>query len=107
MDIDDAAVASTRANAQANSVTLNAALPHAAQGTYDLVLANILAKPLTLLAPLLTGHLASGGSLVLAGILTRQVDELREAYAACRGDPAFQAELAYELEHYVGHPSPV
>jgi ribosomal protein L11 methyltransferase len=81
VDIDDAAVASTRANAQANSVTLNAALPHAAQGTYDLVLANILAKPLTLLAPLLTGHLASGGSLVLAGILARQVDELREAYA--------------------------
>jgi ribosomal protein L11 methyltransferase len=81
VDIDDAAVASTRANAQANSVTLNAALPHAAQGTYDLVLANILAKPLTLLAPLLTGHLASGGSLVLAGILTRQVDELREVYA--------------------------
>ncbi len=81
VDIDDAAVASTRANAQANSVTLNAALPDAAQGTYDLVLANILAKPLTLLAPLLTGHLASGGSLVLAGILARQVDELREAYA--------------------------
>ncbi len=81
VDIDEAAVASSRANAQANGVTLNAGLPHAARGAYDLVLANILAKPLTLLAPLLTGHLASGASLVLAGILERQADELRQAYA--------------------------
>ena len=81
VDIDSAAVESTRANAQANGVALNAALPHAAQGAYDLVLANILAKPLTLLAPLLTAHLAGGASLVLAGILERQADELRAAYA--------------------------
>jgi ribosomal protein L11 methyltransferase len=81
VDIDAAAVESTRANAHANSVTLNAALPHAAEGAYDLVLANILAKPLTLLAPLLAARLASGASLVLAGILERQTDELREAYA--------------------------
>jgi ribosomal protein L11 methyltransferase len=81
VDIDAAAVESTRANAQANGVMLNAALPHAAQGVYDLVLANILAKPLTLLAPLLTTHRAGGASLVLAGILERQADELRAAYA--------------------------
>ena len=81
VDIDSAAVESTRANAQANGVTLNTDLPQAAQGVYDLVLANILAKPLTLLAPLLTAHLAGGASLVLAGILERQADELRSAYA--------------------------
>jgi ribosomal protein L11 methyltransferase len=81
VDIDHSAVESTRANAQANGVMLNAGLPQAAQGAYDLVLANILAKPLTLLAPLLTGHLAGGASLVLAGILERQADELRAAYA--------------------------
>jgi ribosomal protein L11 methyltransferase len=81
VDIDAAAVESTRANAQSNGVALNAALPHAANGAYDLVLANILAKPLTLLAPLLAGHLAAGASLVLAGILERQADELRAAYA--------------------------
>jgi ribosomal protein L11 methyltransferase len=81
VDIDSAAVESTRANAQSNAVTLNAALPHAAVGAYDLVLANILAKPLTLLAPLLAGHLAAGASLVLAGILERQAGELRAAYA--------------------------
>jgi len=80
VDIDRAAVESARANGQANGVALNAGLPHTAQGTYDLVLANILAKPLMLLAPLLAAHLASGASLVLAGILERQADELRAAY---------------------------
>jgi len=81
VDIDPAAVEATRANAQANGVSLNAALPQAAQGAYALVLANILAKPLTLLAPLLAAHVAPGGHLVLAGILERQADELRAAYA--------------------------
>jgi ribosomal protein L11 methyltransferase len=45
------------------------------------VLANILATPLKLLAPLLCGHLAPGAHLVLAGILDRQADELKAAYA--------------------------
>jgi ribosomal protein L11 methyltransferase len=81
VDIDNAAVEATRSNARDNGIELRAALPHAAQGAYDLVLANILAKPLTLLAPLLAAHLASGASLVLAGILERQADELRAAYA--------------------------
>jgi ribosomal protein L11 methyltransferase len=44
-------------------------------------LANILATPLKLLAPLLCGHLSAGASLILAGILSRQVDELQVAYA--------------------------
>ncbi|MFY9513650.1 MAG: 50S ribosomal protein L11 methyltransferase [Rubrivivax sp.] len=81
VDIDPAAVASTVANAAANGVTLNAGLPDAARGPYPLVLANILATPLKLLAPLLTGHVAPGGALVLAGILERQADELIAAYA--------------------------
>lgn len=80
VDIDPAAVESTRYNAQANGVTLNAGLPDVAQGTYPLVLANILATPLKLLAPVLCGHLAPGADLVLAGILERQADELKAAY---------------------------
>jgi ribosomal protein L11 methyltransferase len=44
------------------------------------VLANILATPLKLLAPLLSGHVAPGGWLVMAGILERQADELTAAY---------------------------
>jgi ribosomal protein L11 methyltransferase len=81
VDIDPAAVESTVANAEANDVSLNAGLPDKAAGAYDLVLANILAVPLKVLAPLLCSHVAAGGALVLAGILERQVDELREAYA--------------------------
>ncbi|MBZ8141941.1 50S ribosomal protein L11 methyltransferase [Rubrivivax gelatinosus] len=81
VDIDPAAVESTRANAAANGLVLQAALPDAAAGTYPLVLANILATPLKLLAPLLAGFVAPGGSLVLAGILERQADELKAAYA--------------------------
>ncbi len=81
VDIDPAAVESTRLNAEANGVRLRAALPDAAQGRYDTVLANILATPLKVLAPLLCAHVAEGGSLVLAGILERQADELKAAYA--------------------------
>jgi ribosomal protein L11 methyltransferase len=81
VDIDPAAVASTQANAQANGVQLHAALPDAAHGQYPLVLANILATPLKLLAPLLCGYVAPGGALVLAGILERQAEELQAAYA--------------------------
>ena len=46
-----------------------------------MVLANILATPLKVLAPLLCAHVAPGGSLVLAGILERQTEELQQAYA--------------------------
>jgi len=81
VDIDPAAIESTRANARTNGVALNAGLPETAQGRYPLVFANILATPLKLLAPLLCGHVASGGDLVLAGILERQADELKAAYA--------------------------
>ena len=81
VDIDPASVEASRVNAAINHVTIACGLPDAAQGRYDWVLANILAKPLTLLAPLLAGRVAGGGSLVLAGILERQVDELCAAYA--------------------------
>ncbi len=84
VDIDPAAVQATRDNAARNGVpagVLAPGLPAAATGAYSLVLANILATPLKLLAPLLCGHVAAGGWLVLAGILERQADELTAAYA--------------------------
>jgi tryptophan synthase beta chain len=43
----------------------------------------------------------------VAETLQAALEQLRAAYDACRKDPEFQAELAYELEHYVGRPSPV
>ncbi len=80
VDIDPAAVESTQINATNNHVALQAGLPEAAQGLFDVVLANILATPLKVLAPLLCAHVERGGSLVLAGILERQAEELQEAY---------------------------
>jgi ribosomal protein L11 methyltransferase len=85
VDIDPAAIASAIANAQLNGVRLEAGTPDKARGQYQLVLANILATPLKVLAPLLCCLVAPGGFLVLAGILERQADELTAAYAAhCR-----------------------
>ena len=81
VDIDPAAVQATAANAQANGVRLRCGLPQQAQGEYGVVLANILATPLQLLAPLLCAHLRPGGQLVLAGILERQAGLLQAAYA--------------------------
>jgi ribosomal protein L11 methyltransferase len=81
VDIDDAAVQSTVLNAEANHVNLIAGLPDRATGTFGLVLANILATPLKVLAPLLCAHVERGGHLVLAGILARQAEELTAAYA--------------------------
>lgn len=81
VDIDTAAVESTEYNAKANAVQLNAGLPDKAKGRYQTVLANILATPLKVLAPLLHSYVADGGQLVLAGILERQAQELKDAYA--------------------------
>lgn len=84
VDIDPAAIQSTQDNAHANGVTLEAGLPERAgspSAAYPLVLANILATPLKLLAPLLSAHVAAGGHFVLAGILERQAAELQAAYA--------------------------
>jgi ribosomal protein L11 methyltransferase len=89
VDIDEAAVTSTELNAEANHVQLLAGLPDQAKGQYQTVLANILATPLKVLAPLLCSYVASGGALVLAGILERQADELKAAYA-----PWIQLEVA-------------
>ena len=84
VDIDPAAVQASLDNAANNRVApgvLQTGLPDMASGTYDTVVANILASPLKVLAPLLCGHLQAGGHLVLAGILERQEEELQEAYA--------------------------
>jgi ribosomal protein L11 methyltransferase len=80
VDIDPAAVVSTVQNAEANQVELHAGLPDQVGGQYGVVLANILASPLKVLAPLLCSRITPGGSLVLAGILERQADELKAAY---------------------------
>jgi ribosomal protein L11 methyltransferase len=96
VDIDPAAVTATDLNAYANHVSLHSGLPDLASGVYDVVLANILATPLKVLAPLLCAHVAAGGHLVLAGILSRQATELQEAYG-----PWLRLSVADEQEGWV------
>ena len=81
VDIDPAAVEATVLNASANQVTLLTGLPDKVRANYQIVLANILATPLKVLAPLLCAKVQAGGHLVLAGILERQAQELVDAYS--------------------------
>ncbi len=81
IDIDAQALVASQANAQVNGVTLqvqssNQASPEPAQ----LVVANILASPLKLLAPLLIGLVRPQGKLALSGVLERQIQEVCEVY---------------------------
>ena len=70
-----------------NDVEAEFVLPEGMKdGTFEIVVANILANPLKLLAPALLGRVAPGGRLVLSGVLAKQADEVIEAYRAV--DPA-------------------
>jgi len=82
VDVDPQAIATSRANARANAVAATFALAdEAASRTFDVVVANILANPLELLAPLLAARVRFGGRIVLSGILEPQADAVRDAYA--------------------------
>lgn len=82
VDIDPQAVQSTIDNAKANQANLIACLPNdLAAGQFPLVVANILANPLKLMAPMLAARVAAGGTLVLSGILAPQADDVAQAYA--------------------------
>ncbi|PAQ07397.1 50S ribosomal protein L11 methyltransferase [Mesorhizobium temperatum] len=88
-DIDPVAIKVAAANARLNRVkalveTVTAPGFHhpifAARGPFDLIVANILARPLMRLAPEMARHIALGGSIVLSGILDRQRDAVVSAY---------------------------
>ncbi|NBT74720.1 MAG: 50S ribosomal protein L11 methyltransferase [Betaproteobacteria bacterium] len=90
LDIDPIAVSTARDNAERNGVCSDQLRFDSAQSVpprcFDLVVANILAQPLRLLAPMLWSLVRPGGGLVLSGILSRQADLLIEAY--CQSQPA-------------------
>jgi len=88
-DIDPVAVRVAAANARLNHVkalveTVTAPGFHhpifARRAPFDLIVANILARPLMRLAPQMANHVSLGGSLVLSGILDRQRDAVISAY---------------------------
>ena len=88
-DNDPDAVTVTRDNRALNRIPkaairtcLAAGFRHPAlAGTYDLIVANILARPLVELAPEIERHLAPGGRVILSGLLVRQEREVLAAYS--------------------------
>ncbi|MES2755231.1 MAG: 50S ribosomal protein L11 methyltransferase [Pseudomonadota bacterium] len=95
-DIDPAAIDVTRANAALNRVAdidlivADGALAEAitARAPYDLIVANVLAGPLISMAPELAAIAAPNATIVLAGLLETQRDNVTAAYIACRCAPA-------------------
>ena len=82
VDVDPQAVRASRANAAANEVPVRFGSPDVLpEGAFDVVVANILANPLELLAPLLAGRVRPNGHIVLSGILDAQATAVAAAYA--------------------------
>jgi ribosomal protein L11 methyltransferase len=88
-DIDPVAVEVAQENVEKNGVSnlVKTAVATGMQspairlaGPYDLIVANILARPLMDLAPAVEGQLAAGGDIVLSGILERQRQAVLSAY---------------------------
>ena len=84
-DIDPQAIESARANANHNQTDIEFQLPDdidVAIGSrlFDVVIANILANPLQVLAPALIARVQDGGQLILSGILERQAQEVIDCY---------------------------
>jgi ribosomal protein L11 methyltransferase len=81
VDVDAGALEVARSNAAANAVHVGFVGANEPLGVRaDLVVANILAGPLKMLAPLLAARCVSSGRIALAGILERQADEIIAAY---------------------------
>ncbi|GIK86024.1 MAG: ribosomal protein L11 methyltransferase [Betaproteobacteria bacterium] len=81
-DVDPQALAASHENAAANRVRARFVAPDdLGPGTFGVVVANILANPLRLLAPAIAARVAAGGRLALSGILEAQADDVIAAYA--------------------------
>lgn len=87
VDIDPQAIESARLNAERNGCDIDFYVPDdfgasdRKDSRFDIVVANILSSPLKLMAPMLSGRVADGGSLILSGVLARQAEEVAAAYA--------------------------
>ena len=98
--VDPQAVEAAGDNALMNHVEAKFYLPDdMPEGTYDIVVANILANPLKLLAPALLGRVKQGGALVLSGVLAKQAEEVIAAYQAI--DPAVKLSVWRQEEDWV------
>ena len=99
-DIDPQAVEAAQDNAKMNEVEGTFMLPNEMpEGTFDVVVANILSNPLKLLAPALLARVKENGALVLSGVLARQAEEVIEVYRNI--DPKVQLSVWQEKEGWV------
>lgn len=80
VDVDPLSLEAARYNAAANDVPLSCAEPGEPLEAADIMVANILANPLRMLAPLLASHTRPGGALALSGVLANQARDVTEAY---------------------------
>ncbi|GGC08249.1 ribosomal protein L11 methyltransferase [Oxalicibacterium flavum] len=85
IDIDPQAIEAARENTARNDCEVAYYVPDdfAASGhehAFDVVVANILANPLKLMAPMLAGRVRPGGQLVLSGVLATQVEDVTAIY---------------------------
>ena len=82
VDVDPQAIRASGSNAGMNGVGVRFVLPgDLGAGRFDIVVANILANPLMLLAPALCARVAEGGAIALSGVLAGQTDDVLAAYA--------------------------
>ncbi len=86
-DIDPIAVESSRHNAEKNGVADHVVVAHAnllddSDVKGDIVLANITAEILLLLAPSMPKNLKEKGTLILSGILNDRVEKVKAAFGA-------------------------
>ena len=96
VDIDEQARLAARHNAAQNRVALQVSDGVQLAGGAQIVVANILARPLIVLAPLLAGLTERGGAVALSGILADQAPELLAAYR-----PWFDVEATERQEEWV------
>ena len=82
IDLDPQALEACAENARANDAAIQIEPPdRLPAGPYDLVLANILARPLIDLAPVFAAHTVAGAQIALSGVLAEQADQVLAAYA--------------------------
>lgn len=99
-DIDPQAVEAAVDNAKANDAPATFVLPKdMPEGTFDIVVANILSNPLKLLAPALLARVKPQGHLVLSGVLARQAQEVMDVYK--EHDPSVKLSVWKESEGWV------
>jgi len=85
VDIDPQALTATLSNAEKNAVQdkIKVYLPEQLPAMQaDIVLANILAKPLCELSARISELVVPGGALILSGILAEQTEQVADAYRA-------------------------